>query len=619
MQGVLGDFLIVFGAHDGARISARLADPASWPEIGGGVRPISHAAPVDGVQAWFRGDVRFACDGGVGGLGLALDPSGALNPDANRASSVLAAWIQGRQWAPQAQQGRFAYVCWDMARDESARRILACTDAFRTCPIYHASTPAGLVLASDMRLILRAGLVSARVATKSIYHYLNFSYIPAPVSALEAVEKLPAGQTLESVGGALRKSPWWDARYPVDLGGDEPSRVATLREQMVSTVKRYASPQPDGWGTFLSGGTDSSSIASILAKGRASPVNSFSIGFDEAGYDELAFSTVASEAFGLRAHQRRVGEADAVNLIPRLVRAYDEPFGNSSAIPTFFCAELAMSEGVSLLIGGDGGDEIFGGNERYRKDQIFERYHQLPSPLRAAGGLLAKGLGGIDTRFANRIKNFVRRGSLPNPDRFYTDDSFASDHFETLLSDRFRAQVAPDDSLDVQREIFHAAQADGDLHRLMYLDLKMTIAENDVVKVVRAARIAGVQVAFPYLDRQLVDFTGRLPANDKVRGANKRHLFKLATQEILPEAIRQKKKQGFGLPVSVWMRRPGPMHELVHDVVLSQRSIERGYFEPAHVRYLIDRHDRGAWDHASEIYMLLMLELWHREYIDGHA
>jgi asparagine synthase (glutamine-hydrolysing) len=171
----------------------------------------------------------------------------------------------------------------------------------------------------------------------------------------------------------------------------------------------------------------------------------------------------------------------------------------------------------------------------------------------------------------------------------------------------------------VQRRIYAEAQADCTLHRLMYLDLKMTIADNDIVKVVRAARMAGVDVVFPYLDRRLVDFTGRLPGTDKVRGASKRHLFKLATDDILPEAIRKKKKQGFGLPVSVWLRRGGRYHDLVHDVVLSPRSVSRDLFDPAFVRRLIERHERGAWDHASEIHMLLMLELWHREHVDAHG
>lgn len=612
MSGVLGDFLVLVGVPDNG-LPGRLADVRLWPPGRGESLPIVHERPAPGVAVWHRGDVRMAGNADAGGLGMALDPPSWPGADPDRARATLTQWADGRRWAPADLRGRFVYVCWQAA----PRRVLACTDAFRTCPIYYAQTAGGIAIASDLRLLLRAGVVPPQVSPRAVYHYLNFSYVPAPASAIEGVAKLPPGQTLEWNDGQLVLRRYWDAVYPTDVDAPEAARAEALRDRMVDSVRRYAVPSPDGWGTFLSGGTDSSSIASILSQGRETPVRSFSIGFDEDGYDELGYSRIASETFGLIAHERRVGEAESVDLIPRLVGAYDEPFGNSSAIPTHFCAELAAQHGVSLLIAGDGGDEIFGGNERYRKDVIFERYHRLPGAVRALGSLAAWGLKPVDSRFANRVKNFIHRGSLPNPDRFYSDDSFASDHFETLLAGDFRRQVGRDDSLDVQREVFGAAQAHDDLHRLMYLDLKMTIADNDVVKVVRASRLAGVQVAFPYLDRDLIDYTGRLPASDKVRGLEKRHLFKLATQQILPEAIRKKKKQGFGLPVSVWMRRPGRMHQLIHDVVLSPNAVARGYFEPGYVRRLIDRHERGAWDHACEIYLLLMLELWHREVVDA--
>lgn len=615
MAGTVGDFLVLVGPGDSASVADRLADPRAWAPWPGVAPQVRHERPAPGVQAWVRGDVYFSSQDGVGGLGVAIEPPGSHAAGEDVRATTLDAWRRDRRWSAERLRGRFAYVLWDA----SARRVLGCTDAFRSCTLYHADTPHGLAIASDLRLLLRAGLVSPRVSAQSVYHYLNFSYVPAPFSALEDVHKLPPGHCLEAVDGRVSLRTYWDARYPADLSGSDEQKAAGLRDKMVETVTRYGRDTPEGWGSFLSGGTDSSSIASMLSRGGKLPINTFSIGFDEDGYDELPYSRIASQAFGLKAHERKVGEKDAVAAIPKLVQAYDEPFGNSSAIPTFYCAELAAANGVGILVGGDGGDEIFGGNERYRKDQIFERYFRAPAVVRGLGSAAAKALGGVDSRFANRVKNFVHRGSMPNPDRFYSDDSFASDHFDDLLAPGLRARLAVDDSLDVQRSIFRQADADSDLHRLMYLDLKMTIADNDVVKVVRAAKLAGVQVVFPYLDRELIDYTGRLPASDKVRGLEKRFLFKKATEQILPEAIRKKKKQGFGLPVSVWLRRGGPFHDMVHDIVLSDRAIGRGYCEPAFVRRLIERHERGAWDHASEIYMLLMLELWHREYIDPHT
>ena len=610
MSGPLGEFLVCLGAGGALPAMQRLRDVSAWPAWRGAPAEVRFSEPAPGVAVWTRGEVRQLGEAGVGGIGLAMEPGGAGDPS----GAALQRWMSERRWSNEGLRGRYSYVLWDAAE----RRLLACVDPFRTYPIYYASSGDTLLVASDLRLILASGLVPARVCVSALYHYLNFSYVPAPHCAIEGVSKLAAGHCIESRGGAVQVRKHWDAVYPADLRGSDDDRARELRDRMVSAVSGYRPATALAWGTFLSGGTDSSSIASILSRA-SSPgkVSSFSIGFAEEGYDELSYSRLAAERFGLDAHERSVGEADAVAAIPRLIDAFDEPFGNSSAIPTYYCADLASQSGVGLLVAGDGGDEIYGGNERYRKDQIFEWFHRSPALVRGAGHALAGALKGVDSRFANRIKNFVYRGSLPNPDRFYSDDSFASDQFEALLSDGFRAKVGRDDSLDVQREIYRAAQADCNLHRLMYLDLKMTIADNDVVKVVRSSRLAGTQVAFPYLDRELVEYTGRLPGSDKVRGLEKRYLFKRATEEILPVEIRKKKKQGFGLPVSVWLRRPGPFRDMVHDVVMSSRAASRGYFRTEHVDHLMKRHERGAWDHSAEIYLLLMLELWHRQYVDG--
>jgi asparagine synthase (glutamine-hydrolysing) len=612
MSGTIGDFLVLFGPGNADAAAQQLGRAQHWAPWPGMAPEVVHSRPAPGVQVWHRGDVHLTAQGELGGLGFAIEPLGDPLTGGDVRTETLNTWVREQRWSAQNLRGRFAYVMWDTR----AQRLLACTDAFRSCTLYYAQTPHGLVVASDLRLIIRAGLVPAQVSKTAVYHYLNFSYVPAPLTAIDGIHKLPPGHSLESLVGRVSLRKYWDALYPEDLQGTDQHRANGLRDKIVETVRSYGASEPQGWGTFLSGGTDSSSIASILSRGCQSPVNSFSIGFEEDGYDELPYSRIASTAFGLRPHERRVSEQQALEIIPRLIQAYDEPFGNSSAIPTFYCAELAAQNGVNLLVGGDGGDEIFGGNERYRKDQIFNQYFRAPAPVRWLGSAVAGALGGVDHRIANRVKNFIRRGSMPNPDRFYSDDSFASDHYSALLTPEFRSAVGLDDSLNVQRAIYQDASTSSELHRLMYLDLKMTIADNDVVKVVRAAKLAGVQVVFPYLDRSLIDYTGRLPVRDKVRGLQKRFLFKLATLSILPEEIRKKKKQGFGLPVSVWLRRNGPFHAMARDTVLSHQAIQRGYCQSDFVRGLMERHERGAWDHAAEIYMLMMLELWHREYVD---
>lgn len=615
MTGTLGDFLVWIG-QPGAVEGRLLDDARRWPPGPDAQAPVHHARPAEGIDVWWRGTVQVAARP-RGGLALMLEPLRGRPRAEQRGQDCtpLAEWAAGGEMDPMLLRGRFALVGWDA----TTRSLHAFTDGFRTCPVYWAETPRGIVVASDLRLIARSGLVPRQAHPAALYQYLNFSYVPAPVSALDGVFKLPAGCRLDLVDGVPAVKPYWDPSYPEDLALDEAERVSELRRCIVDTIGDYRPGDAGGWGAFLSGGTDSSSICGILARQHTAPVHSFSIGFAEEGYDELEYARIASAAFRLDAHEYRVSEADTVDSVPALARAFDEPFGNSSAIPTFHCAQLAARSGVDLLIGGDGGDEIFGGNERYRKDAIFERFHQAPAPARWMGQGLAAMLSRIDQRWANRIKNFVHRGTLPNPDRFYSDDAFASKHYDSLLSPSFRAVVGPDDALDVQRRLHAQAEARDPLHRLMYLDLKMTIADNDVVKVVRASRLAGVDVAFPYLDRGLVDFTGRLPGKDKLRGAQKRYLFKRAADDILPEAIRNKRKQGFGLPVSVWLRQGGRYHDLVRDVLLSPRTRARGYFQDNFVPQLLQRHERGAWDHSAELHMMTMLELWHRDVVDEHA
>ena len=623
MTTQLGDFLIRISDATAPALPARVMDAAHWPPCGSALPKLTLLTPSQDITVVYSGDVHYRVSGTRGGIGLAREPvaedhkisTAEGTTVSNGAGAALQSWIADPSWQPSKLRGRYVLLCWD-----SELGVLnAFTDLFRTYPVFYLVTPTQVLCASDLRLILAANSMVAppRVSRAAIYHYLNFGYIPAPHSAIEGISKLEAGSYLRAQPGHVIVSRDNDAHYPANRTGSDSEETVHLRNAIVRIVSDHLPPPSANWGTFLSGGTDSSSISGILATANNGiAVDSFSIGFAEATFDEMAFSRIAASHNGLKPHEKIVDEDDTVNLIDRLVRGFDEPFGNSSAVPTFYCAELARNEGKDLLIAGDGGDEIYGGNERYAKDQVFSWYHHAPKPVRALGSALAGLFGKLDSHLANRISTMIRRGGMPNPDRFYSDDSFASDHFEELLSADFRSAVGRDDSLQIQRDMFARADTKSELHRLMYLDLKMTIAESDVVKVVRAAKMAGIDVAFPYLDLSLVDYTGQLPARFKVRRLTKRFLFKRAMVGILPGEILTKKKQGFGLPMSVWLRRGGRMQDLAKDVILSEGALGRGYFNPAFIKQLFDQHERGSWDYSSEIFRLLMLELWHREYID---
>lgn len=622
----LGDFLLAI-RPPGERLDDRLLDGEQWPALGAVPAAVERLDLWPGASLLVRGAGIIKTAGQAGAWLLSID-----SPHRDEAVAAVQGWLDNRAVDLSGTSARFLMVLWDAAD----RQVVVATDAFRTYPVVCADgakaangPPASetFFAASDTRLLRRAFEASVAPMTvdpKAVYHYLNFSFVPNESCIWQQADKLPPGSVLRwRAGHAPTTETWWDAAYPEDNPDDENTMASSLRKQVLASVRRYATAPADNWGTFLSGGTDSSSISGILAakrrEFRGEQVNSFSIGFAEPGYDELAYASIASDHFDMLAHQRRVSEADALAVLEPLADAFDEPFGNPSAIPTHYCALLAAEQGMNLLVAGDGGDEIFGGNERYLKDRIFTAYHRAPGAVRGLGDSLASAMQTMDSRLPNKVKNFVRRANLPNPDRFYTDDAFASEQFDSLLGERLRSSVEVDDSLQLQRDLFARADASAELHRLMYLDLKMTIAANDVVKVTRATRLAGVGVAFPFLDKNLVDFAGHLPEDAKLRGINKRYLFKRAMTGILPDAIVKKKKQGFGLPVSVWMRRPGPFRDLVNDTLLSQAARERGLFQPAAIERLLERHQRGAWDHAGELYLLTMLELWHQRHLDHHG
>lgn len=511
------------------------------------------------------------------------------------------------------QAGKFLTAVYSADR----QAVSVCTDYMRSSPLYYTQTKHGFMFASDCLLLAKfAGI--RQVDEQAIYHYLNFSYVPTPYSIFAGINKLPPGAVLKYSNGKKSLNRYWQPGYGEAYQGTEAEAVIALRESLTGSIQRH---QPDGdhWGTFLSGGNDSSTITGVLAAHCSdAPVRSFSIGFEEDGYDELPFARAAASHFSTNSHTLSVSAEDTLNCIDTLVKMYDEPFGNSSAIPTYFCASLASEHGVDTLIAGDGGDEVFGGNERYAKDSIFRKFYALPGPLKSLFRGSAQLLKPADTRFTNRVHNFVHRASLANPERFYVDDSFASDFFAELLTETMQSSVSKNSSLNLVETHYSDCNARAELHRLMYIDLQMAIADNDLMKVNKTAKASGVSVLYPFLDRPLIDFTGTLPAHYKVNGQQKRYLFRKSVENILPDEILNKKKQGFGLPVAVWFREHPQFRELVHDVLLSDRSKRRGYFNQPLITQLVSRHEKNAWDYSSELWMLIILELWFRRNIDEY-
>jgi asparagine synthase (glutamine-hydrolysing) len=587
-----GDFLFAIGPE---------ADASLFKADG-----FTGIAAGSGVVAWTRGGV---------GSGTAADGTRWLGVADVAASITDGVAAFSNAIPPQAGwRGRFVQVIW---RAEEGRAV-ALTDHFSTLSLFALQHGETLYLASDLRLLASLPVCERAVDPVAIYHYLNLGCVPAPVSVCRGIRRVEPGTRLVFSRGRVSSDRYFVPEYPEDFDGDEASLTKALRDQIVESVHDYRPSDANAWGCFLSGGTDSSSIVSILARENASKVRAFSIGFAEEGYDELGFAKIAADACGAESITARVSRAQTIDLLHRVVAAYDEPFGNASAVPTLACADLAADNGgTRVMVAGDGGDEIFGGNQRYAKDHVMETYYRLPAAIKSIGSAVGRAVHGSKSHFLNRVENFFERSSLPNPDRFYTDDSFASDHYEELLTPAFRAQVPRDRSLDWMRHVYAVGRDAAPLHKIMRLDLMNAIAQNDLVKVHGACKSRGITVRFPYLDPALVAFTGRLPARYKVRGTDKRYLFKRAMAGIIPDATIKKKKQGFGLPTAVWLRHDPEFQSMVREVLFDQRARERGWFEPKFIEKLIAEHIEGSWDYSSEIWRLLVLELWLRKHLDG--
>jgi len=509
--------------------------------------------------------------------------------------------------------GKFALVKVNRKTDT----IKAYTDATRQVNLYFLSENGINAISTDLRLFSYISEFSKTVNTESIYHHLNFAYIPTPFSIYKNVTKLQPGTELTINKSAVNSRRYWQPQYQEDYNEPEHVLIEKLNSKIIETIEAYSTSSND-WGCFLSGGTDSSTITGVASKKvGGSNTSAYSIGFDEEGYDELEYAKIAAQSFGVNHFSTRIGATDTLDAIENLIKSYDEPFGNSSAIPTYYCAKLANDNGHSVLLGGDGGDEIFGGNERYSKDYYFNLFYSLPSPVKKLATLANKIIKPIDNRIINRINNYIYRASLQNPERFYTDDSFGSEYFDSMLTKDFRSTLDKNSSLNILHDHYADCHTSSELNKIMYIDLQMAIADNDLTKVNRAASAAGVSVLYPYLSPDLINFMGHIPNQYKVNKTKKRYLFKKAVKNILPIEIQQKKKQGFGLPVGEWFRTDKKYRELLTDTLLSQRCIERGYFNKNFISSLIYKHEKGTWDYTQELWLLLILELWHQEYVDA--
>jgi len=520
------------------------------------------------------------------------------------AAALLQAYRQHGQQFLAVCGGRFALAIWDVTRRTG---VVAC-DRFCQMPLYWSRTADGDLVFGPTATAVRHLLgTSPPLSDQAIFNYLYFHMVPGPATVFEGIGKLMAGHALVLQDQGWQAMRYWEPEFREHMDAS----LSEAGEEMLGLLGSSTARLADGAdsGAFLSGGLDSSTVAGLLAKHSPHP-KTYSIGFDADGYDETAYARIASKHFDTDFKTYYVTPEDVVTELPSIAAAYDEPFGNSSALPAYFCARLAAADGRTRLLAGDGGDELFAGNERYAKQAVFERYALLPHWARRH--LLEPLLFDLlpdSVPLVRKARSYVEQANVPLPDRLQTYNFLNRFGIDAIINEDFRETVDEALPLQLDRDIYHHPRHASRLNRMLYLDWHHTLADNDLRKVNRMCQLAGIEVEYPMLDDRLVEFSTRVSSDRKMQGNRLRDFYKRAVAGFLPAEIINKSKHGFGLPFGVWMAEHPGLQQLASDSLARMRR--RRYIRPAFIEQIVSLHrEQHAGYYGEFIWVLVMLELW---------
>ena len=505
-------------------------------------------------------------------------------------------------------RGAFAFALWDA----SIKTLHVVTDFFGIRPVVYSENSDGFAAASRVKQLTAIGS-GPTINKEAIYNYLFFEAICSPLSIFHGVKKLEPGKALTINKNQLHPWTYYDIKYN-PIYNSEAYWCKTIPEEIEKAFRRYVlTKSPEETGCFLSGGTDSSTIAGFCTNLTKRPARTFSIGFDDPEYNELGYARIVAESFGTEHHEYVVTPEDVLNLIDHLSQIYDEPFGNASVVAAYFCAVLARQNGVKEMLGGDGGDEIFGGNERYVQNLVFQNYRKLPPFFRTA---LLEPILSLAPSFGilHKAKRYVRRAKMSNPYRFYSYNLLAENDNNEIFHPDFLASIDTGSFIKHAQKLYDQADPAHDTNRLLYLDMKNTITDNDLRKVNQMVEAAGLQANYPFLDRDLVDFSAQIPPELKVKQGRNRYIFKQAMTGFLPEQVIRKKKHGMGLPIAKWFKEHPLLQQRMQDTLFSTNARLRNVINGQYLKNLRSsfENDKTSY-YGDNLWVFFVLENWLRE------
>jgi asparagine synthase (glutamine-hydrolysing) len=509
-------------------------------------------------------------------------------------------------------RGMFAFALWDSNR----RRLLIARDRVGKKPLLYAHRPGALSFASEMGALVQDREVGRTVDVEALNEYLALGYTPHPTSAFQEVRKLPPGSMLKWSNGEIEIERYWRLRYsPKPAPGTQAETEEEIRHELRSAVRRrLVSDVP--LGAFLSGGIDSGAVVAAMAMESSGPVKTFSIGFEDDRHSELPLARLIAERYGTD-HREFVLRPEALSVLPAIVRHYGEPFADTSSVPSFQVAAMA-AESVTVALNGDGGDEAFAGYHRYLAEARVARLDRLPAGLRRQIAERGKAAGGRGDSAAlrNRLRRLAILSGMSQAERHKQQMSiFDGPGREDLYSDDFKARLA---TLEAGRAIegsWTAASSSDALDRLLEVDFNTYLPDDLCFKIDIATMAHSLETRSPFLDQEFVEFAAKLPVDRKLNRGERKASLKAAVRPWLPAETLAAPKRGFGIPsAGEWLR--DELRDFASSLLLEDRSLGRGYFRPAAVRSLLDAHISSRANNGPKLWSLMMLELWHREFVD---
>lgn len=558
------------------------------------------------ASAWARG-AAASCRLGDGSTTLLLGAPYHLGADQStpRLENIAGGLLEHPESTLAGLGGPFAIAVVCPARQE----VLLAVDRFAIENLFYTQTSDGIAFANRSRTLATHPVIGNRFSLQAVFESIYFHWLPGPSAGYVDMERLLPGHYAHWRAGRLEVKPYWQPRFDVDYGATEAAQCAALRESLELAVKRRLPERHAA--CFLSGGLDSSTVTGYAAKHRPEDTVAYTIGFEADGYDEMEFARTVARHFGVRHESYYVTPDDVITALPSIIDEFDAPFGNASAIPTYYCAKVAAEHGHRSMLAGDGGDELFGGNERYSKQLVFEHYWRMPAALRKGllEPLLAHSpLGKLGGPFA-KAASYVRQASVPLPHRLMTYNLLNFVKPETFLHPDVLAGLDFEAPSRLLQDMYEAPAGTDTLNRLLKLDWRITLADSDLPKVSRMCALAGVDVSYPMLDEAVVDVSLRLPPPTKATPSVLRPLYRKAFAEFLPQATLTKSKQGFGLPFGVWLHTKSQLMDFAETQLarLADAGILRNEFRSNFLSQRIGEHPAYF---GTLAWILVALSLW---------